>query len=103
MRSYVCVGLSLSMYSTLYVSAVNASPTIDFSRVVIDDGVVDNFPSKEIGQTLMCSPSPLKSLKKDGICRSLFPEKYGGSVYPRQLYGSGPSHVSFGLDMTNVG
>lgn len=62
---------------TLNVSAVNAFPTIDFSKIVIDEGVVDNFPSKEIEQTPMCSSSPLKSLKKDEICRSLYYEKYG--------------------------
>lgn len=24
-------------------------------------------------------------------------------MHPKQLYGSGPSHISIGLDMTNVG
>jgi hypothetical protein len=84
-------------------SIVDVSSIIDFSRATIDEGVVDSPPSKEIGRILVCSSSPLKSSRKDGICRSLSPESYGGSTHPRQLYGSGPSHVSNGLDMTNAG
>lgn len=83
--------------------AVDASSTIDFSRAAIDEGVVDSLPREDIGQTLVCSPSLLKSSRKDGIYRSLCSEKYRESTNPHQLYGNGPSHVSNGLDMTNVG
>jgi hypothetical protein len=83
--------------------AVDASSTTDFSRAAIDEGVVDSLPREDIGQTLVCSPSPLKSSRKDGICRTLCSERYRGSANPHQLYGNGPSHVNNGLDMTNAG
>jgi hypothetical protein len=81
----------------------NASSTIDFSRVVIDEGLVDSLSIKEIGRSSLCTPSPLKSSRQDGICMSLFQERYRGSTHPRQLYRSRPSRVSTGLDMTNAG
>jgi hypothetical protein len=81
-------------------SAADASSTIDFSRATIDKGVVESPPSNDVGQTIVCSPSPLKSSKRNGICRSSS-ERYTGSAHPQQLYG--PSHVGSALEMTNVG
>jgi hypothetical protein len=84
-------------------SVVDASSTIDFSRATIGEGVVDSPPSKDIGQTRACSPSSLKSSRKDGICRFLSFERNEGLIHPRQLYGSGPSHVNNGLDVMIAG
>jgi hypothetical protein len=81
-------------------SAVDASSTIDFSRAPIDEGVVESPPSKDFGQTIVYSPSPLRSSRKNGISRSSS-ERYTGSAHPRQLYG--PSHVRSALEMTNAG
>jgi hypothetical protein len=92
------VGPSFFMFSI-----ADAYSTIDFLRAAIYEGVVDSPPSKEIGQTPLCSSSSLKSSRKDGNCGSLFPDKYGGLVHLRQLYKSGPLQMSTGLDMTNVG
>jgi hypothetical protein len=39
-------------------SAADASSSIDFSGAAIEEGVVESPPSKDIGQTLVCSPSP---------------------------------------------
>jgi hypothetical protein len=50
-------------------SAADASSSIDFSGAAIEEGVVESPPSKDIGQTLVCSPSPLRSSRKNGICR----------------------------------
>jgi hypothetical protein len=81
-------------------STADASSTIDFSRAPIDEGVVESPLSNDVGQTIVCSPSPLRSSKRNGICRS-FSERYIGSAHPRQLYG--PSHVGSALEMTNAG
>ena len=83
-------------------SIVGVSSTIRFSRVVIDEEIVDSPPNKEIGQIPLCSPSSLKSWRKDGLHRSLTPKRYRGLTHLRQLYGSGPLRVSIGLDMTNA-
>jgi hypothetical protein len=83
-------------------SIVGVSSTIGLSRVAIDEGVVDSPPNKEIGQIPLCSPSSLKSSRKDGLHRSLSPKRYKGLTYLRQLYGSRPLRVSTGLDMTNA-
>jgi hypothetical protein len=48
----------------------------------------------------VCSSSPLRSSRKNGICRSSS-ERDTGSAHPRQLYG--PSHVGSALEMTNAG
>jgi hypothetical protein len=71
-------------------STADASSTIDFSKAAIDEGAVDCLPSKEIWQTPLYSPSPLKNSSKDGNCRSLSLMRYGGLAHLRQLYGSGP-------------
>jgi hypothetical protein len=80
-------------------SATDASSTIDFSRAPIDEGIVESPPSKNVGQTNVCSLSPLRSSRKNGISRSSL-ERYTGSAHPRQLYG--PSHVRNALEMTNA-
>jgi hypothetical protein len=81
-------------------STVDASSTSDFSRVPIDEGVVDSTPSKDIGQTIVCSSLPLKSSRRNRICRSSS-ERYIGSAQPQQLYG--PVHVGSAFKMTNAG
>jgi CRISPR/Cas system-associated protein Cas7 (RAMP superfamily) len=45
--------------------AADASSTIDFSRVAIDEGVGNNPSSKEFEQTLLYSLFLLKSSRKD--------------------------------------
>ena len=50
-------------YSKPYVmcSAVDAaSAAIDFTKGNVEDGVVDSPPSRGVGKTPLCSPSPLK-------------------------------------------
>jgi hypothetical protein len=81
-------------------SAMDASSTIDFSRAAIDKGVVESPPSKDVGQTIVCSPSPLRSSRKNGICRSSS-KRYTGSAHPPQL--CGPSHVCSALEIMNAG
>jgi hypothetical protein len=81
-------------------SATEASSTIDFSRAPVDEGVVESPPSNDVGQTIVCSPFPLRSSNTNGVCR-FRSERYTGSAHPRQLYG--PSHVGSPLEMTNVG
>jgi hypothetical protein len=81
-------------------SAADASSTIDFSRAPIDDGVVESPPSKDVGQTIVCSPSPLRNSRRNGVCRSSF-NGYIGFAHPRQLYGS--SQIRSALEMTNAG
>jgi hypothetical protein len=80
-------------------SAADASSTIDFSRAPIDEGVVESPPSSDVGQTIVCSRSPLTISNKNGVYR-FRPERYTGSAHPRQLYG--PSHVGSPLEMMNV-
>ena len=81
-------------------STANASSTIDFSKAAIDEGVVESPPSNDVGQTIVCLPSPLRSSKRNGIYRSSS-EKYIGSAHLQLLYG--PSHVGSALEMTNAG
>jgi hypothetical protein len=83
--------------------AADASSTIDFSKASLQEGVVDSSPSKDIVCTIVCSPSPLRTSKKDRIYRSSCPERYDGSAPPRQLYSSMPSHVWSAFDVTNAG
>jgi hypothetical protein len=63
-------------------SAADASSTIDFSRAAIDEGVVESPPSKDAGQTIVCSPSPLRNSRKNGVSRSSS-ERYSGFAHPR--------------------
>jgi hypothetical protein len=83
-------------------SVADASSTIDLSKAPLQEGVVDSPPSKVIVCTTVCSPLPLRTSKKDRICRSSSPERYDGSAPPRQLYSSVPSHVRSTFDVTNA-
>jgi hypothetical protein len=80
-------------------SAANAFSTVDFSRAPIDDGIVESPPSKDVGQTIVCSPSPLRSSRRNGVCRPSS-NGYTGSAHPRQLYGLSQIHNAF--EMTNA-
>jgi hypothetical protein len=62
--------------------AVDASSTIDFSRAPIDNGVVESPPSKDVGQTIVCSSSPLRSSRRNRVCRPSS-DGYIGSTHPR--------------------
>jgi hypothetical protein len=84
-------------------SVADALSTIDFSKAPLQEGVVDSPLSKDIVCTTVCSPSPLRTSKKDRICRSSSPERYDGSAPPRQLYNIVPSHVQSAFDVMNAG
>jgi hypothetical protein len=81
-------------------STEDASSTIDFSKARIDEGVVDSLPSNDNKQIVVCFPSPLKSLRWNGICKAS-PEWYTRSRQSWQFYG--PSHVASAMEMTNAG
>jgi hypothetical protein len=81
-------------------SAADASSTIDFSRAPIDDGVVETPPSKDVGQTIVYSSSPLRSSRRNGVCRPSS-DGYTRSAHLQQLYG--PSQICSAFEMTNAG
>ena len=97
------IGLSIVNSKGFFMfSAADVSLTIDFSRAELNEGILESPPNKGNGRIPVCSPSSLKNSRKDGICRSLSPERYGGSMHPRQLYKNGPFHISNGLDIANA-
>ena len=58
------VGPSFVNSELFLFSTANASSTIDFSKAAIDEGIVDNFLSKEIRRTPLCFSLLSKELKK---------------------------------------
>jgi hypothetical protein len=97
----VTAGPSLVNSNGFFIfSTEDAFSTIDFSKVPIDDGVVDSpfcNNNKEIG---VSSPSPLKSSRWNGIGKNS-PHKYRRSRQSSQFYG--PVHVASAMEMTNAG
>jgi hypothetical protein len=81
-------------------STEDAFSTIDFSKVPIDNGVVDSPPSNDNKQTVVSSPSPFKSSRWNGIIKA-FPQKYRRSRQSWQFYGR--SHVASTMEMSNAG
>jgi hypothetical protein len=51
----------------MYSAADAASAALDFSKDNMEDGVIDSPPSRSVGRTLVCSPSPLRDCRSTPI------------------------------------
>ena len=83
-------GCGQSQYSKPYIlfSATDAaSAAIDFSKSNVNDGVVDNLPSRGLRRSLIVSPSPLQgSLCRPRSDRSYSPTPRSSNTPHQQLY-----------------
>jgi hypothetical protein len=55
-----CVPSQFSKPYLMYLATDATSVALDFSKGNVEDGVVDSPPSRSVGRTPVCSPSPLR-------------------------------------------